>query len=209
MDSRHIEAIAIDNAVFSVVDSTKLSSLVAWTSLLLSALVEVEPLARVKHEKLGIVVRHGVVSAEVVHVALVLSLDVGLAEVLRAIGVLERAVERLADVGGNIIREHALDVGSALHVLVVVSEHDTVFGSLHVALKVVGAHLTSPTPRSLGLFGSPEDRATVCCNSIQRHIITHLSHFGSQLRNLNSAGIGVLIGELLLVGARSCQGSEQ
>ena len=51
--------------------------------------VVVEPLACVEHQHFGIVVGHGIVGTEVGNVAAVLSLDVGLGEMLRAVGVAE------------------------------------------------------------------------------------------------------------------------
>ena len=192
LDGRYILAVAIDDLAIIVV--AVVAGGEAGTCLLQAGIVE--PTAGVEHQQLGIVVGHGVERAEVMNVTLVLTLDVALAEDLVTVLVLETAVEVLAG-SGYIVAEDVLDVGRTLQVLIMVGEHDTVLGGLHIALQVVGTHLTGPTPRCLGLLGRPEDGATVSSNGIQGDIVTHLCQIVGQDRNLNPAGISVLIGELL------------
>ena len=80
-----------------------------------------------------------------------------------------------------------------------IGKHDSVLGALHVTLQIVGTHFAGPTPRSLGLLGSPEGGATVCNDCIQGHIVTNLGQFTVQYLNLNTLGIKFLIGELLFI----------
>ena len=163
----------------------------------------IKPFSGIQHQQLCIVIRHGVVGAEVVCIALVLGFNISFAEMLRAIRVAEAAIKVFTN-RGNRIREDVFDVGCTTQILIMVGQNHTIFRHLQIAFQIIGSHFACPSPGSLGLFGCPESRTTVCHTSIKWHIIAHLCHLIRDFLNVYALSICVGAGKLLLVRAR-CQ----
>lgn len=57
-----------------------------------------------------------------------------------------QALVELHACGGNFLAIDILDVRGAFQIFVMIGQYDTIFCALHIALQIVGTHLTGPAP---------------------------------------------------------------
>ena len=127
-----------------------------------------KPFARIEHQQLCIIIRLHVIRPERILVALILLQSILVRESQTLI---ERDTRRR-----NRRTEYFLDIGGALQIVIMVGYDDAILAALQIRLQIVGSHLASPSPGTLGFLRCPIGRATMSNHGIQGYIVANRSH---------------------------------